>query len=162
MSSTIATLQIVQHTSPDANRYGVHELSVDFFTGISEDSNSPPNCFVNAIEKDEQLAVYFPGKCVWLEPKNISYALCRKNIIGSIGKEKSNTVALRFIFKEVHSVTMEFPITDTTSGPSSLKAIIEKCKRIGKNVLMISNGEETIIVNRRHLVQICAERQTDI
>lgn len=157
-ASVTSSLHIVSPT-----RGGGYTVNIrsghEFFTDEEGSSNEMFTCIVDAINAATFYVfagtsdTHFEARLV--EMKNVAYVLCKKSESHAIEESGPTAVSMEFTFSNVAPVMIKCPsIGEAVSDVSGfIDQTLEKCKRIGK-VLTFSNGEETIIVNRRFLISV--------
>ena len=131
----------------------------EFFTDKEEPENRIFTDIVDAINTCALYLFVCASDLRQIEMENVTYILSKKSEPHSAEDVESTKVPLEFTFSNVPAVTIECPITGV--GVHDIAGFAErtigKCKTIGKT-LTFSNGQETIVVNRRFLTSVHVKR----
>lgn len=138
-----------------------HSLDIrtgyEFFTDKEEPENRVFTGIVEAINTSAMYLFACASDLRQIEMENVTYILSKKVEPYSAEDVESTTVLLEFTFSNVPAVTIKCPITGVDDIARFAERTIGKCKRIGKT-LTFSNGQETIVINRRFLTSVHVKR----
>ncbi len=130
----------------------------EFFTGNEQPSNRVYEGIVKALNSNDSYSFACPGDFRLFEMRNVVYILWTKDSPEPIG----DTVPLEFTFSNCPSKTLNCPTNNLSPTESNLSSLdkmlrlgtmVSKCKFVGKAIIF-SNGNETIIINRRFFTSV--------